>query len=276
MRDIKLRVAFGCATLVWALVPLANAEDLIIGLPKAGEHPLNPLVRFANERSEYIRKNIRDYSCMLVKRERIAGDLQAYQFVQVKVRCAHVNEDNVEQSMAVFMRYLAPGHLKDRRVLYEDGQRNGSMFVRKGGLSFRSLKIHIFPDSNSARRESKYPITEVGFDRIVDRLSRIAQADIAQDPQALNTKVSYLRNAMVGPRKCTHIRVDHPLPAAGLEFYQASLFIDDELQIPTRLVVLDWPTQDDAEPDLLEEYTYVDLQLNVGLTDADFSDAQLE
>ncbi len=42
-RNIKLQVALGCASLVWALVPLAKAEDLIIGLPKAGEHPLNPL-----------------------------------------------------------------------------------------------------------------------------------------------------------------------------------------------------------------------------------------
>lgn len=276
--DTKLQYSFGCAALFWVLIPIsfATGEDLIIPLAEENEHPLAPIIRFANDRSEYIRKNIRDYSCRLIKRERIDGELQAYQFLQVKVRCEHVNDDNVEQPMAVFMRYLAPEYLKDRRVLYVDGQRNGQMLVRKGGRALSSLTLHINPNSNAARRESKYSVTEVGFDRIVERLVQFAQDDIAHDPSAENTKVSYLRNAMIGQRKCTHIKIDHPQPSERLEFHQASLFIDDEWQMPTRLVVRGWPTNEAEEPPLFEEYTYVDLQLNIGLTDADFDESLLK
>lgn len=275
-RDNKLRLTFGCAAFFWAFAPLAIAEDLVIPLPEVHEHPLAPTIRFAQERSDFIRNHVRDYSCRLIKRERIDGELQDYQFLQMKVRCEHVSDENVAQPMAVFMRYLAPGNLEDRRVLYMDGQRNGQMLVRKGGRVLRSLTVHINPNSNAARRESKYPVTEVGFDRIVARLIELAQNDIAHDPQAENTNVSYLRNAKIGKRTCTHIKVDHPMSAEGLEFHQASLFIDNELQVPTRLVVHGWPASEGEEPPLLEEYTYTDLQLNVGLTDADFSETLLE
>ena len=271
-----LRMIFAWAAPWLALIPCANAQDMLLPLPTEHEHPLAPTIRFAEERCEFIRKNIRDYSCRLIKRERIDGELQDYQFLQMKVRCELVGDENVAQPMAVFMRYLGPDSLKDRRVLYVDGQRNGQMLVRKGGRALRTLVVHINPDSNAARRESKYSVTEVGFDRIVARLILMAQNDIKHDPQAENTEVSYHTNAKIGQRMCTHIKVDHPRPALGLEFHQASLFIDNELLVPTRLVVHGWPANEGEEPPLLEEYTYTDLQLNIGLTDADFSETLLE
>ena len=73
-----------------------------------------------------------------------------------------------------------------------------------------------------------------------------------------------------------HIRVVHPDRGAGLTFHKASLYVDDALHIPIRLVVHDWPRHKGDEPPLLEEYTYVKVRLNVGLTDADFSPSKLD
>lgn len=275
-RDINRKLQFVWVMLVMAVVPLAHAEELHIPALKEHEHPLVPTIRFAEERAQYIRNHIRDYTCRLIKRERIDGELQDYQFLQVKVRCEHFDDDNIKQPMAVFMQYLAPGYLKDRRVLYVDGQRNGQLLVRKGGRALSSLTLHVNPNSIAARRESNYPVTEVGFDRIVNRLIEIAQSDIRHDPQAENTTVMYLRNAKVGKRVCTHIKVNHPQRGEGIEFHQASLFIDDEYLVPTHLLVRGWPVQEDGEPPVLEEYSYVDLQLNTGLTNADFSETLLD
>ena len=47
--------------------------------------------------------------------------------------------------------------------------------------------------------------------------------------------------------------------------------MDDELHVPIRLTVHDWPEKEGDDPPLIEEYTYVDLRLNVGLSDSDFS-----
>ena len=63
---------------------------------------------------------------------------------------------------------------------------------------------------------------------------------------------------------------------APYDFHRAEVFIDDELNIPVRYVAYDWPTAGGEEPPIIEEYTYIDVQLNVGLTDKDFDPANEE
>jgi hypothetical protein len=48
------------------------------------------------------------------------------------------------------------------------------------------------------------------------------------------------------------------------------VFIDDELQVPIRYAAYGWPETEGGKPTLEEEYTYLDVALNVGLTSADF------
>ncbi len=239
-------------------------------------HPLMWTVDFAKSRSDYIRRTVRDYSCRLIKRERIDGELQPYQLARLKVRSEQRLDGEIIKPMAVFIQFLGPSRLKDRRVLYIDGQNDGQALVRKGGSVLKHLQLSIDPHGSAAKRESNYPITDVGFDKFVDRLIQRANDDIARDPTAENTKVSYFRNAKVGDRKCLHIRVVHPRPGNDMEFHIASLYVDNELQVPTKLAVYGWPEFEGDQPPVNEEYTYVDLRLNVGLADTNFSETALE
>ena len=66
------------------------------------------------------------------------------------------------------------------------------------------------------------------------------------------------------------IEVVHDERRTPFEFHKAQVFIDDELNIPVRYVAYDWPSTPGGKPILMEEYTYVDVVLNVGLTDRDF------
>lgn len=261
----------------------ASAEDLADDVPaklstaKSEEftHPLSWTVDFAASRSEYIRRNVRDYTCRLIKRERIGGELQSYQFARIKVRSEQRSDGEVVKPMAVFMQFLAPARIKDRRILYVAGENEGQVLIRKGGSMMKHAKISIDPYGRAAKRESNYPITHVGFDKFVDRLVQIANDDIKRDPMGENTRVSYFRNAKVGKRKCTRIHVEHPEQKQDMEFHIATLFVDDELNVPVRLVTYGWPEVEGEKAPLNEEYTYIDLKLNVGLTDADFSESTL-
>lgn len=51
--------------------------------------------------------------------------------------------------------------------------------------------------------------------------------------------------------------------------------MDDEYNLPIRYEAYDWPRNGDSvsQDDLLEEYTYVNLKTNVGLSDRDFDPA---
>ena len=270
-----LRAALMVTLFVAAPITTAAANESGTVEPAETSHPLNWTFRYASSRADYIRKNIRDYSCRLIKRERIDGELQKHHFIQVKVRCEQSRDGEVVRPLAVFMEYLAPSSVKGRQVLYVDGENNGNLLVRKGGHAFKYVKLRIDPNGTAARRESNYAITDFGFDRIIGRLIETVTDDIKNDPTAANTEVSHFRGARVNDRLCTHIRVVHPKPGEGLTFHRASLYIDDELHVPIRLTVHGWPEREGDDPPLIEEYTYVDLQLNVGFSDSEFSDARL-
>lgn len=261
-------VGFTCA---------ASAEESeSVENPSSVKHPLSWTFRYAKSRSAYIRTNIRDYSCRLIKRERIDGILQDHHFIEVKVRSEQQVDGEVVRPLAVFMQYLAPSRLKGRKILYVDGENDGMMIVRKGGRAFKYVKLEIDPNGVAARRESNHPITDVGFDKIIERLIQRVENDIAIDPEATNTEVEHFRDARINDRSCTHILVIHPEPDEGIEYHKASLYVDDDLGVPIRLTVHGWPEKPGDPPPLNEEYTYVGLKLNVGLSDSDFHSDQIE
>ncbi|MGH7927183.1 MAG: DUF1571 domain-containing protein, partial [Candidatus Binatia bacterium] len=80
----------------------------------------------------------------------------------------------------------------------------------------------------------------------------------------------FFQGAKINGRICTLLEVRHPVPRPYFDFHIARVFIDDELNVPIRYAAYTWPQQEGAEPPVIEEYTYLDLKLNVGLTDADF------
>ena len=63
------------------------------------QHPLEPALRMAYSGMETIRTNIHDYTCILVKRERVSGVLGDYQFMAVKIR---------NHPFSVYLAFLKP------------------------------------------------------------------------------------------------------------------------------------------------------------------------
>ena len=56
----------------------------------------------------------------------------------------------------------------------------------------------------------------------------------------------------------------------GMNVYLARVFMDEQFNVPIRYAAYDWPETAGGRPPVVEEYTYVDLKLNVGLTPDDF------
>lgn len=256
----------------WCFVRTAFGEGFHGQGATDRDHPLAATIRFAEERKKYIKEHVRTYSCQLIKRERIGGRLQAYQFADVQVQCAEHKGGRRVVPLSVLMKFRGPAKLKGRIVLFTEDDNDGQAWVRMGGSGFfKDVELKVEPNGESARRQSRYPITEIGFDRIMQRLIDLARKDLNADPAAKNTVVKYFQNAKVNDRACTHIQVEHPQRSEEFSFYKASLYVDDELHVPVRLVVFDWPSTDAGTPRLLEEYNYMNLKLNVALGEGLFS-----
>ena len=233
-------------------------------------HPLASLVKYARDEQAYLRSTLRDFTCRVAKRERIEGDLQPLHHIQLEVREEVRQGNRVVQPFSVYGEFLAPAKVAGRKVLYVDGQNEGKMLVRNGGKRFNYVVVEIDPYSPTALKESQIPITEIGFNKMLDRLIYLLEKHMDLDPTGANTKLEKFVKAKINGRICTVVRVTHPEKRDGLDFHVANVYVDDELHVPVRLDASGWPEKAGEEPPLEAEYTYTNLRLNVGLSDAHF------
>ena len=261
----------GAATTV---TPTNTATEAWQRLEKVYEgqeiHPLKPWIEYASARHEYVLNNIRDHTCVLIKRERIHGVLSDYEHLYARSRYQQVRNQRVVVPQSIFLQYLGPSRIRGRKVLYVAGSNDNKMLVRNGGRRFRFVTVKIDPHSDAARKQSHYPITELGIDNVIKRLIEKAQHDMAADSDGRNTQVEYFQEAKINRRACIRLRVTHPQPQQGLNYHRAEIYIDDQLQVPIHIEAYDWPQEEGQPPPLIEQYTNSDLKFNVGLKQADF------
>ena len=233
--------------------------------PAQNASPLVPAIDLALRHYNYSRKNIRDYSCIIVRQERIDGQLRPHEFMQAKVRNRRTKNGKIAIPFSVHLKFLKPSTLKGREVLYVEGMNAGDMLVRNGGKRFAYITTRLKPDSNIAMRENRYPITELGIENLTRRLILSAKEHLAAD-----CSVRVLEDATLNNRTCRELVITNNDRAQELPFKEVRVFIDQELQMPVHYEAYDWPIVEGGEPILLERYTYLKVKTNQGFSDFDF------
>ncbi len=236
----------------------------------APRHTLDPALDLGRGVERRILEKVSDYSCKLVKIDRIDGDLREPEEIQIKVRIPKEEGGVVVQKYSIFLEYLSPSKLKGRKVLFIEGENDGKMYVKVGGRAPGFLHVKDYPDSARVLSTSRYPVTDLGFQHLAKTLLDRAERSRQADPDGDNTEVSITPGVLVEDRSSTRIRVFRPKRQAD-QHHIDELYIDDSLQVPVRMIAYDWPETPGGEPVLLESYTYTDVRLNVGLPDSDFT-----
>ncbi len=248
-----LAVTVGTAILAASLAHAETRTALPLQ-PQPNEHPLAPVLRWAQQRLPAI-ESLKDYSAILVRRERIHGKLSGYEYVSIKIR---------HQPFSVYAYFQAPVGVKGQEVIYVAGQNQGDLVAHKARSP---VTVFLHPDGLIAMSGRHYPLTEIGLVNLVRRLVEVGQQDLKYG----ECEVQYFANAKIDEQRCTIIQVVHPLPRDAFRYHLARIFVDDELMLPVRYESYDWPTEPGGPPVLIEEYTYRDLKVNNGFTDEDFS-----
>ena len=241
--------------------------------PAAGnapiKHPLDPALEVAHNSLKLIRDTVTHYTATLVKRERVNGTLNDYEYMFAKIRNRKKEGDEIKVPLAAYMYFLKPDSVKGREVLYVEKENDGKMIAHEGGrLANFSPSVWLAPDGFIAMKGQLYPITEVGIENLVVRLIEKGERDRKRD----ECQVEFRQNAKINKRSCTLLQVVHPVRRAYFDFNLAQVFIDDELKVPVRYAAYTWPADTETNPNptpnndtLLEEYTYLDLKLNPDL-----------
>lgn len=255
---------------------VAKAES--VGAPVGG-HPLDPALKMAGDALVNIRK-VNDYTATMIKRERIKGELGNFEFMFVKIRNRKMNGDKLEVPLSVYLHFLKPDDIKGREVIWVEGQNNNKLRAHEGGFGKILPSVWLDPDGALAMRGNLHPIYDIGIENLVLKLIEKGKVVRALGPE--NCEISFTKNAKIKASKtvertCTVLNVRHPQQLPNYEFHLAQIFIDDELQVPIRYAAYHWPTDpSDTTGPVLEEYTYLHLKLDVGLTDLDFDPGNKE
>lgn len=247
--------------------PVHRVANAAASLEATPVHPLDRALDIAKAGLNGCRTNVSDYTAILIKRERIDGVLGQHEYMSVKVRNRKEAQGALTQPLSVYLNFLKPASSQGREVIYVENQNDGNIVAHEGGFKGRFLPtVTIPPDGMLAMRGQRYPMTEIGIENLIVKL--IERGNQAR--QFPDVQCEFRKNARVKDRVCTVLEVTQPTQHPQLEFYKAQIFIDDELNIPIRYIAYDWPAREGASLEILEEYNYLDLKVNVGLTDADF------
>jgi hypothetical protein len=230
-------------------------------------HPLDPALEMAYAALKHIQDNVIDYTCRIIKQEQIRGVLQPQEFMDAKIRNRKLQDGKVVVPLSCYMKFVAPENVKGREVVWVEGRNNNKLRAHEGGAAGRFLpSVWLDPDGALAMRGQLHPIYDIGIENLVVKLIERGQKE-RNFPEC---DVKFIPGAKINGRVCTVLQVLHPIQRPHFEFSRAEIFIDDELKVPTRYAAYFWPSKPGEPEPVLEAYTYLNVKINVGLTDADF------
>src|SRR5262249_28596049 len=92
-------------------LPTANA-------PGAPAHPLDPALDMARQAETLIQTTINDYTCTIVKQERIKGVLGEMEFMDAKIRNRKIENGKIVQPLSVYLKFVKPKSTEGREVVW--------------------------------------------------------------------------------------------------------------------------------------------------------------
>lgn len=267
-----LVTAFATWTLAGAGSILAGAETAADDAPRVASRPAttpaapavattaddDPVAKakraIADCRANFAR--VRDYTCTFQKRERVDGRLLHAHVMEMKART---------NPASIYFKFRAPN--KGREAIYVAGRNGGKLLAHDVGIGkFLAGTMTLDPLGAMAMEDCRHPITEAGIGPLIETVARHWDAELTRDESV----VSHHPNLRIGAHGCTMIETVHPSKQPHFLFHMVRLYISHEHGLPIRYEAFDWPAHPGAPPELIEQYTYLDLRLNVGLGDHDF------
>ena len=234
-------------------------------------HALDPLLELARRALANHVQEHRDYTADLVKQERIGKTLYPSSTMAMKLRYSP-SESGEARKVSVYLKTTAPKSQAGREVLWIQDQNGNKLKAHEAGL-FGLVSVDLLPQSRLAMAGNRYPITEIGIEKLLRKLIERGELDKSLGP----AEVRIRENVELAQVPCKLLEVIHQEPfveidgkKVGFEFYHAQIYMDEERLVPIKYASFTWPKAEGQEPELLESYTYENLKFNVGITDADF------
>jgi hypothetical protein len=218
--------------------------------------PMDEPLRLMAEARQTFQK-VQDYTCTMIKQERVNGQLQPENVIAVKFR---------NQPFSVYMRWSAPRESVGQEVCFVHGRNNNMMRVHASGILGVAGFVSIDPRDPKVMQNSRHTIYEAGLGNLIDRISRAWEAE-----KQLGKTQTRIAEYEYAKRRVFRVETYYTERVAQAYCWRSVVFFDKETKLPIRTENYDWPRQGVPGGDLLETFSYIDLRFNIGLTDAAFN-----
>jgi hypothetical protein len=225
----------------------AASVDGSAALPKA----------LADARSACAR--LRDYTCHLVRQERVNGKLLPEQTAELRVRA---------QPFSVNVRVVAPKAVAGQETSYLSSRSTFKvrfLAAREEGIKTGFVTLPV--DDPKVLADTRHPITETGLSSVIDRVEKAAATE-----KRLNHPVQILTAEYTfGGRPVTRYEVFAERPHPNRYAYRLVLYVDKETKLPARFEAYDRPQPGGpADGEVIEVQSFVGLKTNTGLGESAF------
>lgn len=208
---------------------------------------------------------ISDYSATFTKQEKINGVLSEPEILKVKIR---------QEPFSIYIKWLN-GEDVGQEVAYVHGENNNRVLLKFGGLKGRmipTLKIH--PKGDLATAEARYPVTEMGLKKMIERILEFRYRDL-ELAQGVNCRMTADRK--FDRSHCCCFEIHYDSPDVSPKFRKSYIHINKETCLPVYVKNFGWPLSGSQhltgkkldEATLLECYSYTDIamedQLSAGV-----------
>ena len=250
-----------------------TSNELVNATPTATEKTANAVVTMsdvldmAKSARTHLSTTLNDYTARFVKQEQDSSGMLAPEseiLMKVQTRCR--NEEN-DAPMRVYLAFNKPQNLKGREVIWGADLFDGKMVVHEVGLLLGLKTLWLDPTGFLAMQGQRYPISEIGIMKLIDKLIERGEKDRNNPDISVNIiadqKLDDTTTQVIQIRRSKRSNQED-------DFSLAEITIDPERQLILGYRAFGWPDEPEGDPVLLESYIYHDVKTNVGLTDVDF------
>ncbi len=199
-----------------------------------------------------------DYTCTFIKQEKVHGRLLPE---QIAIQHARL------RPFALHMKFLSPNEIRGQQATYIP-EKHGTtkMRVRPAGALGVVGFVTLSQTDPRVLEQTRHTMSEAGLVALVETLIREYNAEKRNGPP----KIALAEYQFAG-RPCYRVEMLHQPGVNPGYCHRCVIYFDKEHCLPIRFEAYEAPKANGpAEGELIECYSYVDLKLNVGLTDAAF------
>lgn len=267
-----------------ALLDANRDNDAVAQAPEVVS--MQEVLQLAEEALQIWQQEVDDYTATLIKQESVGGSVGEPNELLIKVHCRHRAADRQEtEPMRVYLRFDQPDSVAGREVIWCEDLHDGKLVAHEAGL-LGLMTVRLDPNGMVAMRGQRYPIHQIGLTNLIKQLIERGQTDRDNPDVQVTIRRGLSGEATPGsPAAIDLIEVTRQQPSGRADdFSLARIYFDSERKIPFQYEAYGWPedseqakialdNRDSSQLPLLESYTYLNLQTNVGLTEQDFDPA---